>query len=283
VQEPLSITVRNDGSVPIAIRYLRLTGSLLGVHFVRYQASANDDVAPGESKTITVPGDFFDVDGVATGYLNATMQVVDQNRNVLASQPFVADVQGKVASTFGILLLEALAFAIIGIAQIVLGLARHRLPRNRFVRGIFFALTAASAVIAVVVAASMSRVALFGSSTWVPVLAVITLIGFVLGYLSPGRPERGADDAVDDEVVDLVAAEAVARASGEFRSATSGSFPAHQSGDHTGSLDPHESGDHTGSLAPHQSGDHTGTASQHDSGEHAPPARHESGGFDPLA
>jgi hypothetical protein len=95
VREQLTMSVRNDGSGPVAIRYLRLTGSLLNVHFVRYQASANVVVGAGQTKTISVLGDFFDVDGVATGYMNATMQVVDEQRNVLASQAFVGDVRAR--------------------------------------------------------------------------------------------------------------------------------------------------------------------------------------------
>src|SRR4051794_30048013 len=43
-RQKLSVTVRNDGNTPVAVRYLRLTGSVLGVHFVHYQGSANVDV-----------------------------------------------------------------------------------------------------------------------------------------------------------------------------------------------------------------------------------------------
>jgi hypothetical protein len=257
VKQQLSMTVRNDGTTPVAIRYLRLTGSLLNVHFVRYQATANVNVAPGANRTISVPGDFFDVDGVATGYMNATMQVVDEQRNVLVSQAFVADVQGKVASSVGLLLLEALVFAVVGISEIVIGLARRRLPWNRFMRAVFFALTGASVVVTVVVAAAMSRDALFGSSTWQPAVLIVAAIGFVLGYLSPGQIDRGARDDDEDTDIDLVAAEAVARASGEFQRTT-------------------------GSTPSHASGDHSAVAASHASGEHAAPEQHASGGHEPV-
>ena len=111
------------------------------------------------------------------------------------------------------------AFAIVGVFEIVFGLARRRLPRNRFVRAVFFTLTAASVVIALTVASAMGRVALFGASSWLPALLIASGVGFVLGYLSPGRVERGARDSTDDSVIDLVAAEAVARASGGVRGA----------------------------------------------------------------
>ncbi len=270
VRQQLSMTVRNDGTSTVAIRYLRLTGSLLNVHFVRYQASANVDVAPEATKTISVPGDFFDVDGVATGYMNATMQVVDQQRSILASQAFVADVQGKVASSVGLLLLEAFVFAIVGLGEIVIGLARRRLPWNRFMRAIFFALTAVSVVITIVVGAAMSRDALFGSSTWIPAVLIAALIGFVLGYLSPGQIDRSARDDDEDADIDLVAAEAVARASGEFKR-TTGSVPSHASGEHSGAISLVEGSQQSGEFAPLR---------QHTSGEFEPPEQHTSGGHD---
>ncbi len=67
VRAQLQMTVRNDGPDPVHVRYLRLTGSLLGVHFVRYQSSADVSVPPVATRTISADGDFFDVDGVATG------------------------------------------------------------------------------------------------------------------------------------------------------------------------------------------------------------------------
>jgi hypothetical protein len=295
VKQQLSITLENDGTDAVAVRYLRLTGRIMGVQFVRYQAEANVVVDPGKSHTISVLGDFFDVDGRSTGYMSATMQVVDEQRALLASQPFVADVRGKVVSSEGWLLLEVGVFGLVSVFEIVLGLARRRLPRNRFVRAIMFTLGAASVVIALTVAAAMARVALFGASSWVPALLIASGIGFVLGYLSPGRVERGARDSTDESVIDLVAAEAVARASGGVTRIQTGELESHKSGDHTtgiaaalrrrtgrthdsGSHSPaqHDSGGHT--PAQHDSGGHT--PAQHDSGGHAP-AQHDSGGFTP--
>jgi hypothetical protein len=285
VRKQLSMTVRNDGTSVVSVQYLRLTGSLFGIRFVRYQASSNIEVAAGTTRTISVLGDFFDLDGVATGYMSASMQVIDQQRVVLASQPFVADVQGKVVSSVGLLLLESVAFSAVGIVQIVFGLARRRLPRNRFVRAVLFAVNFGIIVITVTIAAAMARVALFGSASWVPALLIASGIGFVLGYLSPGRLERGARDTTDDSVIDLVAAEAVARASGDVRRVQTGELESHKSGDHTTGIAAalrrrtgrqNDSGSH--SPAQHDSGGHT--PAQHDSGGHTP-AQHDSGGFTP--
>ncbi len=261
----LSMTVRNNGPETVHVRYLRLSGAVVGIHFVDYQASANVDIAPGETAGVSAPGDFFDVDGVATGYVNAKMQLVDDQRVTVGAQPFVADVRGKLASSEGFFFFEVLAFAVISLLDIGIGVARRRLPRNRFVSAILFAFAAAGAVVAVVVGAAMVRVALFETTAWVPALFVATAGAFFLGYVSPGRLARTAPESAEDRVLDIVAADAVARATGEHERRTTGEVAAHASGDHTGVATAID-------LA---------APTHHESGEFSP-VEHESGSHEPL-
>jgi hypothetical protein len=288
VRADLSMTLRNDTPVVVHVRFLRLSGLVLGIQFVNYQGSANTDIPAGETRTVTVPGDFFDVDRVATGYVNAEMQATNEVRGTIASQRFVADVHGRFLSSEGILLLEVLALAVISLIDIGVSVARRRLPRNRLISGFLFAFAAASTVVTIVIAAAMARVALFETSSWVPALFVATAGAFALGYISPGRLTKTAPDAADDAVIDLVAADAVARATGDYERRTTGGSVAHTSGDHTGvaaAVDQtsgsfaaaHDSGSFE--AAPHDSGSFTPA---HESGEFDPPAPHESGGFEPL-
>ena len=258
---PFSVTVENEGGEPVEIRYVRITGAMLGIRFVRYQASVQQTVRPGGTVTISQPADFFDIDGRANGYINSALQVVDGDRNTLASKGFSADVQGKFLSSEGIMLVLILVFFAIGLIQIILGVSQRRLARNRFYRGILFATTFISAALAVVIGIAMLRIGLLRPTTWVPSVLLTAAAGFVLGYLSPGPLDRKAEDTSDDKVIDLVAAEAVARASGQHdRRTTGGSVPAHDSGAHAA----HESGEFS---AQQQSG---GFAPQHDSGSVEP-------------
>jgi hypothetical protein len=121
-----------------------------------------------------------------------------------------------------------------------------------------------------VIGIAMLRIALPGPTTWVPAVVLSTVVGFVLGYLSPGPLDQHAKDSADEEVIDLVAAEAVARASGAHeRRTTGGSVAPNESGAH----DPaHESGSH---APAHESGEFKA----HQSGQFTP---HESGPIDPL-
>jgi hypothetical protein len=277
VPTTLSMTLANDGPTLVHVRYLRLAGSILGIDFVQFQASTKTDIPPGTTKTVTAPSDFFDVDGVATGYVNARLEAVDEQRSTIASQSFVADVKGKFLSSEGLFFLQVLAFALISLIDVAYGIARRRLPRNRFIAAILFAFAAASTVITIVVGAAMARIALFETQAWVPALFVATAGAFILGYLSPSRLARTATEDADDKVIDLVAAGAVARATGEQAARTTGGTPSHESGDHTLDIGSHQSGEF--SVRQHQSGEYN--VEQHDSGEFTAAQRHESGSHEP--
>src|SRR5262245_7459049 len=273
----LSMTLTNGGPTPLHIRYLRLSGSILGIDFVRYQASTDTIIDPGTTKTVSAPSDFFDVDGVATGLVNAQLEAVDAQRSTVASQSFVADVKGKFLSSEGLFFLQVLAFALISLVDVAYGIARRRLPRNRFIAALLFAFAAASTVITIVIGFAMARIALFEPEAWVPALFVATAGAFVLGYLSPSRLSRTATDEADDKVIDLVAAGAVARATGESAARTTGGTPSHESGDHTLDIGSHQSGEF--SVRQHESGEYN--VEQHDSGEYSAVQRHESGSHEP--
>jgi hypothetical protein len=258
---PLSITVRNTGVTPVAVRYFRITGAMLGIRFVRFEASTRLVVPAGETRTITQPADFFDLDQSATGYINTAIQVVDPQRVTLASHSFVASVKGKFLSSEGILLLELIAFSLIGLVRILFGVTRRSLPTNRFMRGVLFGLTTGSAALAIVVGIAMLKIGLVAPTTWIPAALLATAGGFALGYISPGPLDRRAHEAAEETVIDLVAAEAVARASGQHERRTTGEVVSHSSGEH----------------AP---GTETDTP-QHDSGEFAP--QHDSAPIDPVS
>jgi hypothetical protein len=114
------------------------------------------------------------------------------------------------------------------------------------------------------------------AAAYVPAIFLATAIGFGLGFVSPGPLERRARDVSEDRVVDIVAAEAVARASGEYaRRTTGGTALPHESGDYTQEVA--ESGHDSGRFTPQDSGSFT----KQDSGSFAP--QHESGEFAPQS
>jgi len=164
--------------------------------------------------------------------------------------------------------------AVISFVDIAIGVSRRRLPKNRFICGILFAFAAVMTVLAIVIVAAMARIALFETTAWVPALLVATAGSFILGYISPSRMVRTAPEKAEDKVIDLVAAGAVARATGDHERRTTGEVAAHQSGDHTAGIAgldltaSHHSGEFTAAPA-HESGEFT-AAPAHESGSHEP-------------
>src|SRR5262249_7650783 len=111
--------------------------------------------------------------------------------------------------------------------------------------------------------------ALLPNHTWIPLVVFATVIGFVLGYLSPG-PSYAHEEETSRMTLDLVAEEAVARASGA----------------HTGQNDPvgtdtggtYASGDHSAVRLPSPPSRDDLSPQHHDSGAHGTPIPHHDSG-----
>ena len=190
------MTLRNDGTTPVA-RPLPAPHGLDARHSTScsYQASTERRRPAGHDAHDLGAGDFFDVDGVATGYMNATMQVVDEQRDdarvaaVRRRRARARSSRRRACSCS-----RSLAFAIdLARRRSCVGLARRRLPRNRFVRGVLFAFAAASTVITIVDRrGDGARRAVRDRRRGSRRCSSRPRIAFVLGYLSPGRLERSA-------------------------------------------------------------------------------------------
>ena len=131
----------------------------------------------------------------------------------------------------GLVTIELALLAVACLVEIIVRAFRNSLPGNRFVRGLVFGFTGAVIAVAIVLATAALRIALMPAHTWVPLLLFATVIGFALGYLSPGPTSGRAEE--DRATLDLVAAEAVARASGQHTANVADGDVAYSSGDHS--------------------------------------------------
>jgi hypothetical protein len=260
---PITITLTNQSGSTIRIRALRISVALLGISFANFQATVDEEVGPGQTLQIARPGDFFDLDKAAIGKVNSRLDVLDEGRQVVARHSFDATVPGRLTSSEGILLFELSAVAAIGLVEILVRIARRTLTANRFLRGVLFAFTAAAAGVSVVIALAAAEVALLETPRWLPAVSLVTAIAFALGYLLPAAWERDLGDRAEQRVIDLVATEAVERASGEHARRTTGGTAV------VGTV--------AGSRTSQQSGEF---APQHDSGGFVP--HHDSGPVEPV-
>ncbi len=221
---PLAITIRNTTDRTEAIRYVRLEGEALGLTFLSYDLGVRTTLGPGEQTTVTTPLDFFDLDEQATGYLGAGMKVYDTERREIGSTSFVVDVRGKATSTLGLFAFLVLAIAVFSVTVLVINTVRRRLPANRFVRAIQFAIAGTAIGLTLALGVSILRIAFADVEAWVPLVVIPTVIGFLFGYIAPGPLSQSIEDVKQQEELDAAAEDAVVRASGSHAAATSGRF-----------------------------------------------------------
>ncbi len=222
VEIPLALTLTNDGDVAEEVRYVRLEGQALGLTFLTYDLGVRTTLAPGEQTTVVTPLDFFDLESQATGYLGTSLRVYDADRRVLAEQGFVVDVRGRATSTLGLFAIAVVVVAVFSVTVLVANTLRRRLPVNRFVRGVQFSIAGAAIGITLALGVSILRVSFADVEAWVPLVFLPMVIAFAVGYLAPGPLSQSIRDVREEEVLQVAAQEAVARATGAFAMATAG-------------------------------------------------------------
>ncbi|MGK2949372.1 MAG: hypothetical protein ACSLFP_12400 [Acidimicrobiales bacterium] len=253
---PLVLTIRNNSDDTESVRYVRLEGNALGLTFLTYDLGIRTTLEPGEQTTLDTTLDFFDLESQATGYLGTSLRVYDVDRRLLGSEGFVVDVRGNATSTLGLFAVVVLGVAVFSVTVLVLNTLRRRLPSNRFVRGVQFAIAGAAIGVTLSLGLSILRITFADVEQWVPLVFIPTVIAFVIGYIAPGPLQRSIRDVREEEALQVVAETAVARASGIYDPATSGGFT--------------PGGRSSGPAAvPHASGKHASIPRT--SSEHAPP------------
>lgn len=217
---PLVLTLRNNTAAPVNVRFLRVATWLLGIPLAKFQGHFSTTLPAHATATIKTPADFFGIDGATVGYVDAQLQVVDDHRATIARRSFSGDLRGSWWSIVTLVFLGLIAFTIACLADIGRSLVRHTLTANRFRRAAFFALIGASGGLCVALGLAIFRISLLKPQSWIPMLLLPAAIGFVVGYFAPERLFATIDK--DELVIDLVAAEAVARASGQHVASTTG-------------------------------------------------------------
>ncbi len=276
---PLQVTITNNDDEPLTVRFVRLEGEALGLTFLTYDLGVRTTIPPGESTEIDVILDFFDLGSQATGYLGTSLRVYDEDRNVVASESFVVDVRGSATSTLGLFAIVILVIAVVSVVLLVVMTIRRRLPANRFLRGLQFAIAGAAVGLTLALGVSILRLTFVDVEAWVPLVFLPTVIGFILGYLAPGPLSQSIEEVREEEELDLAAEEAVARVSGRHTAEQTGGQTAAQTGAESARFS-HDSGGQRTSQGSggYEPARESGPLATHESGGHEP---HESGGFTP--
>ncbi len=221
---PVHLTIRNEGTTTEDIQYVRLEGKALGLTFLTYDLGVKARLDPGERTEIDTKLDFFDLESQATGYLGTSLRVYDGDGHLLAEQGFVVDVLGNTTSTLGMFAFIILGLAAFSVIVLVINTIRRRLPSNRFIRGLQFAMAGGAIGVTLSLGVSILRIGFADVEQWVPLVFLPTMIAFVLGYIAPGPLQRSIRDVQAEEALHVAAQVAVARSSGYNTAANSASF-----------------------------------------------------------
>ena len=193
----LQVVVENSGSGAVTVEHILLEGEVIDMTFLSYDTAIQEVIEPGQSRTLTVPVDFFDLGGQANGLLAGQVNVFDAERNSLGAQQATFDVRGGAWSTLTLFnLLLAVGFVGSAIWNFT-RMTTRQLPANRFLRGVRFAYSGIAAGLAISVAFSLLRLWPLNTAAWITITAITGVIGFVAGYLAPGPVDDDEDDILD--------------------------------------------------------------------------------------
>lgn len=190
------VEVDNLGDEELVVRSLRIDGKVIGLTFFSYETRIDLRIDPGESGDREFVLDLIDLGSQANGLLPARMTLFDQDRDVITTQSFPADVRGSFGSVYNIFGLIVAAITAVLLTAAILGLTTHRLSPNRWRRGVRFGLPGIGLGLTLAFTLSTLRV-LVPSATWSGALVLILGAAlFLVGYFTP-TPEAGDEGDAD--------------------------------------------------------------------------------------
>lgn len=204
-QATLSVEVTNDSAAPVDVRIVRLEGKVVGLTFFAYDTAVGLRVGPGQSGSRRFLLDLGGLDGQATGLIPGSVKLLDADRKVVAEQAGVVDVRGSLRSVYGLFGLGVAFLTGLSFLGALVGLARHRLPPNRWRRALRFLTPGLGLGLLLNFTLSATRVFVPTPGRWLTIVVVSAAVLFGLGYLTPA-PDAGEDEDDEEEMAALPAA-----------------------------------------------------------------------------
>jgi hypothetical protein len=199
--EPVEVTVRveNRSSTPVSARYVRLEGGVLGLKFYVFTTTVDLQALPGANDARTFTIDLLDLGTQASGLLPSRLVLLDAAGGEVAAESLLVDVRGSASSVYAGFGVAVGGITVLLVAGALWRLARGRLPRNRWRRGLVLAAPGLGIGFTLTFTLSALRWAAPSGGVWATFLMLGAAAGFVAGYLSPTPV---AADELDEPDID---------------------------------------------------------------------------------
>jgi hypothetical protein len=196
----IDILVTNYRTRTITVDTVSINGTVAGLTFYAYDTSVHLLLGSHRATHLRYALDLTGLDGQATGLIPATISIANPRHQQLASQSMVTDVQGSLDSVYGLFGLALLVLTALAIIGVVVSIATHRMPPNRWRRGLRMLTPGIGLALVLVFSMSALSVWVPTPGTWLTVVLVFAVVFFVLGYLTPNPTVEGEDDEDDDDL-----------------------------------------------------------------------------------
>ncbi|MEV8443017.1 hypothetical protein AB0425_37030 [Actinosynnema sp. NPDC051121] len=187
----ISVTVHNGTDTVRHVKTIRLSGTALALTFFSYDTTVPFDVPARQSVTRGFVLDLGQLGAQATGLLPTELEVLDTDRDVIASIDVTGDVRGSLWSVYGVFGLAVFGLTVLAWTGALFALARRRLPANRWQRAMRFLPAGVGTGLVAVISLSVLRVVAPSPAAEVPFVLGAAACAFALGYVTP-HPD--ADD-----------------------------------------------------------------------------------------
>jgi len=196
----VDLSVTNNTGRDLAVRSVNLNGKVMGLTFFSFETRIDLLVSPGVTESRRIGIELVGLNGQATGLLPGSLELLGTQRQVLVSRDFATDVDGSLASVYGVFGALVAAITVLLMLGLVVRLITHRMSVNRWSRGAHFAAAGLGLGLTLTFSLSDFRVLLPDPGSWLTIVAVSTVALFVVGYLTP----KPTVYFLDDEEVDGV-------------------------------------------------------------------------------
>ena len=192
----VDLVVDNRSAVPVTVRSLRLEGRVMGMSFFSFTSQVDLVAQAGATETRAILVDLGALGDQAVGLIPARMSLGAPDRSVIDSEAFAADVRGSLFSAYGLFGLAVGIVTLVLLVSLALEIARHRLPANRWRRGVRFLAPGIGIGLVATFTLSATRILIPSATVWVPLVLGCGGVAFLIGYLTPAPQDDWSDGYV---------------------------------------------------------------------------------------